>query len=64
MTNIKFREVFELTTYGNKEVVDWINRTYENYDLSREAAFATVRWLAKKFPEINKVLQVETTTEG
>jgi len=63
MDHIRLREVYEFTSYGNKEVCEWINKTYEHYDLLREAAFATVRWLSERYPELNTVLQVKTTSE-
>lgn len=62
-TNVRLREIFEFTTYGNQELCDFINQTYADYDLSREAAYATVRWLAKKYPEMNETLKVKTTSE-
>ena len=63
-TVMRLREIFEFTTYGNKAIPDWINERYKDQDLSREAAFATVRWLARTYPQINDILRVTTTVEG
>ena len=63
MDYIRLKEVYELTSYGNKEVCEWINKTWGHYDLLREAAYATVRWLGERYPELNTVLRVKTTRE-
>ncbi len=63
MSDILLKEVLMITQYGNREVSDWINKTYEMKDLEREAAFATVKFLAEKYPDINKTLMVNTFIE-
>ncbi len=61
MEGIKIKEILEVTRFGNREVSDWINTRYEG--LEREAAFATVRFLAEKYPGMNNILNVSTRIE-
>ena len=63
MEGILLKEVLMITQYGNREVSDWINRTYAGKGFEREAAFATVKFLAEKYPDINKTLNVTTFIE-
>jgi len=57
---MKIEETVVMTVYGNREIAEWINKTFEGKGFEREAAFATIRFLAEKYPELNSTLNVGT----
>ncbi len=61
MDAFNIKEVFEWTRYMNQEIVGWINTTLK--DDGREGAFALLRFLATKYPDMRERLGVETQTE-
>lgn len=60
---ILLKEVFMITHYGNREISDWVNKAFEGKGLEREAAFSTIRFLAEKYPDLNRTLNVTTHVE-
>lgn len=62
MDAINIKHVFEWTRYTNKDIADWINANLA--DDGREGAFALLRFLATKYPDLNERLGVETQTEN
>lgn len=61
-TLILIKEIFEWTRYTNQEIVNWINTTLK--DDGREGAFALLRFLAAKYPDLRERLGVETQVEN
>lgn len=62
MDAFKIKEIFEWTKYVNQEIVGWINATLK--DDGREGAFALLRFLAVKYPDMKERLGVETQVDN